>query len=282
MVPADNMLGVSTGQLLVILGACSVMMKPSDMIKMARVAGRMTGRAVGRLMIYRRQMDDIFEQTAAKKINTELQDAMSKLQSIGYEVQNLSRITPGQFIKRQHNTEGMTEAGTYDGSATQSGEFRDDIRSIIRDEIESFCRKNPDQFTRRLNNPDGIQNSEKTTEATKFDVTNKFAMTPKDMESANTSSTNLHSQAMMYARLSVSPGTKTSSPISTSYGEQFKESNGLLNVLPISAESAGLLPKHTGEPKGSDILLEAVLEAEVAENAKFFVSQPHDPSLPKE
>ena len=41
----------------------------------------------------------------------------------------------------------------------QSGEFRDDIRSIIRDEIESFCRKNPDQFTRRLNNPDGIQNS---------------------------------------------------------------------------------------------------------------------------
>uniref|UniRef100_M8BYE3 Histone H2B n=1 Tax=Aegilops tauschii TaxID=37682 RepID=M8BYE3_AEGTA len=222
---------------------------------------------------------------------------MSKLQSIGYEVQNLSRITPGQFIKRQHNTEGMTEAGTYDGSATQwlspqagkshpisrpfggiedrqfrrhcgssdfirSGEFRDDIRSIIRDEIESFCRKNPDQFTRRLNNPDGIHNSEKPAEATKFDVTNKFAMTSKDMESANASSTNLHSQAMMYARLSVSPGIKMSSSMSVSYGEQFKESNGLLNVLPISAESAGLLPKHTGEPKGSDILLEAVVEAE--------------------
>uniref|UniRef100_A0A453E224 Uncharacterized protein n=1 Tax=Aegilops tauschii subsp. strangulata TaxID=200361 RepID=A0A453E224_AEGTS len=128
----------------------------------------------------------------------------------------------------------------------QSGEFRDDIRSIIRDEIESFCRKNPDQFTRRLNNPDGIHNSEKPAEATKFDVTNKFAMTSKDMESANASSTNLHSQAMMYARLSVSPGIKMSSSMSVSYGEQFKESNGLLNVLPISAESAGLLPKHTG------------------------------------
>ncbi|VAH72892.1 unnamed protein product [Triticum turgidum subsp. durum] len=163
----------------------------------------------------------------------------------------------------------------------QSGEFRDDIRSIIRDEIESFCRKNPDQFTRRLNNPDGIQNSEQTAEATKFDVTNKYAMTSKDMESANTSSTNLHSQAMMYAKLSVSEGIKMSSSMSVSNGEQFKESNGLLNVLPISAETAGLLPKHTGEPKGSDILLEAVLEAEVAENAKFFVSQPHD-QLPKE
>jgi hypothetical protein len=37
----------------------------------------------------------------------------------------------------------------------------------------------------------------------------------------------------------------------------------------------------TDEPKGSDLLLEAVLEAEVAENAKFFVSQPHD-QLPKQ
>uniref|UniRef100_A0A453E1U0 Uncharacterized protein n=1 Tax=Aegilops tauschii subsp. strangulata TaxID=200361 RepID=A0A453E1U0_AEGTS len=121
VVPADKMLGVSTGQLLVILGACSVMMKPSDMIKMARVAGRMTGRAVGRLMLYRRQMDDIFEQTAAKKINTELQDAMSKLQSIGYEVQNLSRITPGQFIKRQHNTGNFLYMITTEVQSTAFG-----------------------------------------------------------------------------------------------------------------------------------------------------------------
>jgi len=252
------------------------------MIKMARVAGRMTGRAVGRLMLYRRQMDDIFEQTAAKKINTELQDAMSKLQSIGYEVQNLSRISPGKFIKREHNTEGTAVAGTHDGSATKPEEFREEIRNMIRDEIQSLCRKNPDQFTRSLDNPDTIKNPASMAEASKFDITDRSTMaTSKDMESAGTSSTNLHSQAMMYARLSESPEIKTSSSTSVSYGEQFKESNGLLNVLPISAESAGLLPSRTDEPKGSDLLLEAVLEAEVAENAKFFVSQPHD-QLPKE
>ncbi|EAY81280.1 hypothetical protein OsI_36460 [Oryza sativa Indica Group] len=61
------MLGFSTGQLVVILGACSLMMKRSDMIKIARVAGRMTGRAVGRLMLFRRQMDEVLEQTAAKQ-----------------------------------------------------------------------------------------------------------------------------------------------------------------------------------------------------------------------
>jgi hypothetical protein len=40
----------------------------------------------------------------------------------------------------------------------QPEEFRDEIRNMIRDEIQSFCRKNPDQFTRRLNNPDTIKN----------------------------------------------------------------------------------------------------------------------------
>jgi len=37
----------------------------------------------------------------------------------------------------------------------------------------------------------------------------------------------------------------------------------------------------TDGPTGSDLVLEAVLEAEVAENAKLFVSQPHG-QLPKE
>ena len=119
--------------------------------------------------------------------------------------------------------------------------------------------------------------SANTAEARKFDVADRSTMvTSKDMELANTGSTNLHSQAMMFARLSESPGIKMNSSTSASYGEQFKESNGLLNVLPISAESAGLLPSRTDEPKGSDLLLEVVLEAEVAENAKFFISQPHD------
>ncbi|KAI3957538.1 hypothetical protein MKX01_001897, partial [Papaver californicum] len=44
-------------------------------------------------------------------------------------------------------------------------------------------------------------------------------------------------------------------------------------VLPVSAESAGLLPNTKGDANGSDIMLEAILEAEVAENAKKFLAQ---------
>ncbi|KAL6842874.1 hypothetical protein ACP4OV_027187 [Aristida adscensionis] len=270
------MLGFSTGQLLVILGACSVMMKPSDMVKIARTAGRMTGRAVGRLIVARRQLDEILGQTAATKVHKELKDAMTQLESIRYEVQSLSRLTPGQFAMRQINT-GMAEAGapgtsgTSDGSAANLEEFRHEVRSIIRDEIASFCR------TQSI----PIQNFASTTKARKVDVADDpTTLKTKDMKMANTGATNLHSQAMAYAKLSEAPGLKM---CSLSGEEQSKESNGLLNVLPISAESAGLLPSRSDEATGSDLVLEAVLEEEVANNAKLFVSQPPDQlPLPKE
>jgi hypothetical protein len=198
---------------------------------------------------------------------------MTQLDSIRYEVQNLSRLTPGHFNMRQQNT-GMAEAGKSDASdvsVTEPEEFRHEIRSIIREEMESFCRMR-----------DSTKNFASTTEARKIDVADDhMPLKSKDMKMAGTGLTNLHSQAMTYARLSEAPGLKADSSLSGNYQEQLKENNGLLNVLPISAESAGLLPNRSGGPTGSDLVLEAVLEAEVAENAKFFVSQPRD-QLPKE
>ncbi|CAL4987564.1 unnamed protein product [Urochloa decumbens] len=257
------MLGFSTGQLLVILGACSVMMKPSDMVKIARTAGRMTGRAVGRLIVARRQLDEILGQSAATQVHKELKDAMTQLDSIRYEVQNLSRFSPGQFNMRQHNT-GMAEASTSDAS---------DV-SVTKCISLTVCQY--------LTNWTFTNTSACTAEARKVGVVDDHtSLKSKDMKTVDTGLTNLHSQAMTYARLSEAPGLKTGSSLSGNYQEQFKESNGLLNVLPISAESAGLLPSRSGGPTGSDLVLEAVLEAEVAENAKYFVSQPHD-QLPKE
>jgi hypothetical protein len=66
------------------------------------------------------------------------------------------------------------------------------------------------------------------------------------MKTVDTGLTNLHSQAITYARLSEAPDLKGGSSLRGNYQEQFKESNELLNVLPISAESAGLLPSRSG------------------------------------
>ncbi|BBG96699.1 hypothetical protein Prudu_005572, partial [Prunus dulcis] len=63
--------------------------------------------------------------------------------------------------------------------------------------------------------------------------------------------------------------------------ENLKDESGLFIVLPISAESTGMLPNRkvvvmAENVKGTDIVLEALVEAEVARNAKDFFSQPEN------
>ncbi|GAB2272971.1 hypothetical protein Dimus_007786, partial [Dionaea muscipula] len=87
--------------------------------------------------------------------------------------------------------------------------------------------------------------------------------------STNSGSADLHSRTTAYARLVESRAVKAAS----SDMHVVDDKPGLLSVLPISAESAGLLPNRQGEISSTDIVLEAILEAEVAKTAKEFFSQ---------
>lgn len=69
------------------------------------------------------------------------------------------------------------------------------------------------------------------------------------MSSVDTVSSNLHRQAMAYAKLAESPSVRSSAS-ATSSSSTIRTTDkgdevGLLAVLPVSAESAGLLPKCT-------------------------------------
>lgn len=81
----------------------------------------------------------------------------------------------------------------------------------------------------------------------------------------------MHSQATAYAKLAEITSANVGSVNSEALNELIDESGNL--VLPVSAKSAGLLPDHKAEVKGSDIVLEAILEADVAQNAKKFFVQ---------
>ncbi|CAH8383222.1 unnamed protein product [Eruca vesicaria subsp. sativa] len=78
--------------------------------------------------------------------------------------------------------------------------------------------------------------------------------------SSSSASVNLHA-ATAFERLSESVSSKTHTLSSDS------------PVLPVSAEMAKLLPHRKESAKGSDLMLEAVLEAEVAHKAKHFFAQ---------
>jgi hypothetical protein len=106
----------------------------------------------------------------------------------------------------------------------------------------------------------------------------------QEFSGSSSASVNLHAQATSFARLSETVNGKTHSLNSDS------------PVLPVSAEMAKLLPQRKGRifyslsletevahfipiclvaesARGSDLMLEAVLEAEVAHKAKSFFAQ---------
>ncbi|XVF28712.1 hypothetical protein REPUB_Repub15cG0053700 [Reevesia pubescens] len=113
----------------------------------------------------------------------------------------------------------------------------------------------------------------------------------KDYNLKSLASTDLHSQATVYPRLAESGAVKAGSARCSVEEENLNYEFGDFSILPVSAESAGFLqdrkagsyiihldsfPGNNKSAKGSDIVLEAVAEAEVACNAKDFFSLPQN------
>ncbi|MED6120013.1 hypothetical protein PIB30_017036 [Stylosanthes scabra] len=151
----------------------------------------------------------------------------------------------------------------------------------IRHEIRSVSLINPGPMTRRLVDnldqmsiPDGNKKPEDVGEnkSIPHPTTNSIPTVTKDSPLlASSNSCNMQSKATSYARLAESAIVKNGLAASSAENAELQNT-----VLPISAENAGLLPKRSGDVKGSDIVLEAIVEAEVAHNAKEFFSQPQN------
>ncbi|XP_034199273.1 sec-independent protein translocase protein TatB-like [Prunus dulcis] len=139
----------------------------------------------------------------------------------------------------------------------------------IRYEVQSISLMNPGPMARRLmDNPQDP--------ASLSDCSILSSHTLQDDTFRTSDSPNLHSQATAYAKLAESDVVKTGSLKSSAEQENLKDESGLFIVLPISAESTGMLPNRKENVKGTDIVLEALVEAEVARNAKDFFSQPEN------
>ncbi|MFQ6628278.1 hypothetical protein Gotur_006785 [Gossypium turneri] len=149
----------------------------------------------------------------------------------------------------------------------------------IRHEIRSLSLMNPGPMTRRLmeNPPELASDSNGTVPSEKCEEDKNSADAVKKHHTPKSSaSTDLHSKATAYARLAESEAVKAGSGRFSVEDENLNYEIGDFSVLPVSAESAGLLPDRKESAKGSDLVLEAVVEAEVAHNAKEFFSLPQN------
>nr|ADE75879.1 unknown [Picea sitchensis] len=184
-------------------------------------------------------MEHILHQSQANQVHKELQDTMAQLDAIRHEIRNISIMNPTP----------MTRRIIEDSGSMPPNDVHVDKGSTTLDHSHKAI--------------DRIQ---------------------KNMEEAS-SSVQLQCQAAAYARLAESPGVKdkcfrASDALSSRQQEIFESlpKAGQTMVLPVSAESAGLLPKCK-EFTGSDVVLEAILEADVAHHAKEFFKQPEAPAF---
>ncbi|KAK0608716.1 hypothetical protein LWI29_034991 [Acer saccharum] len=61
------MLGISYGELFLIIGATAALVGPKDLPMIARTAGRLAGRAIGYVQLARGQFDNVMQQSQARQ-----------------------------------------------------------------------------------------------------------------------------------------------------------------------------------------------------------------------
>lgn len=216
------MLGISYGELFLLLGATAALIGPKELPIISRAAGRLAGRAVGYVQLARGQFENVMQQSQVSQVHKELQDAMAQLDAIRYDIRRLSVLNPGPFTQR------------------------------LVDNLENASSSSGNTVPEKLNT--------------------EISSTPtilKDCHSATSDVSNIYSQATAYAKLAESTSIKDGS-------SKLIDASGSFSILPVSAETAGLLTVNKENAKGSDIVLEAILEAEVAHNAKDFFSRPEN------
>ncbi|XP_021804547.1 uncharacterized protein LOC110748883 [Prunus avium] len=149
---------------------------------------------------------------SVNRVHKELQDAFAQLESIPYEVRSISLMNPGPMARRLMDNP-QDPASLIDGSILSSHTLLARANSSLEKPKEELKSRNT---------------------------------VVKDDTFRTSDSPNLHSQAIAYAKLAESDAVKTGSLKSSAEQENLKDESGLFIVLPVSAESTGMLPNRKG------------------------------------
>ncbi|KAH0868985.1 hypothetical protein HID58_076007 [Brassica napus] len=237
------MLGLSYGEILVIIGATAAVVGPKDLPIIARAGGRLFGRAIGYIQMARGHIDGVMKQPQMQQISKEVQDLRAQVDAISHGA-SFSLFNSNPLTRRVDN-QSPEPSNTTTTGINPTSHFNLACLFVLLDPyLVLSCLGN----VTSLNVEERPKVSDHWTKAQEF-------------SGSSSASVNLHAQATAFERLSESVSGKTHTLSSDS------------PVLPVSAEMAKLLPHRKESAKGSDLMLEAVLEAEVAHKAKHFFAQ---------
>ncbi|KAG6405421.1 hypothetical protein SASPL_133010 [Salvia splendens] len=278
------MLGISYGELFLIVGAAAALIGPKDLPVIARTAGRLAGRAIGYVQVARGQFESVMHQSQARQLYAMPLSGIAPVPSLNSDIKVMviflaDAVYVMTFSVGIFGCFNMRKSVKF---CQVHKELQDTMAQLeaIRHEVRSISFMNPGPLTTRLvdniASQPPVTNVEKEFSKPPQDSnvrveTPVSSSTTKDHSPSTSSLSDVHSQASAYARLAESAHLTANSMDDVL--NELKDDSGQFVVLPISAETAKLLPCQKGDLSGSDLLLEAVLEEEVARNAKSFFSQ---------
>lgn len=226
------MLGVSYVELLLILGLGSVILGPKDLPKVARFAGQATGRAAAYLTMARSKFARFSEEAQLDKLHVEMQQSMQQLSAIQSELRgNINFMNPGPVARKGLRMQPPTVADQ--GTAASSSAPLDSTQLLN-------LHPQPDR-------------------------TGSMGYTPSAPSFAASAADTAAAMSQSLRQTSHTLQNHASQDAVQNPSEQMRP-------LPISAVSLGKAPSRSDSvPTGSDILLDALREEEVAAHAQRFL-----------
>ncbi|XP_070024671.1 uncharacterized protein [Nicotiana sylvestris] len=222
------MLGISYGELFLLLGATAALIGPKDLPIIARTAGRFAGRSIGYVQLARGQFESVMQQSQARQVHKELQDTIAQLEAIRHEIRTISFMNPGPMTSRLVDSTNTAAANNAENTIDEKGpqiSEKENILATITPEVLLFLSLLFSLSFASFSNG-------------KIYVINNY----QDYSSRKPL-TDMHSQAAAYARLAETTPLKSIS-IDKECLSELTDDSGSIIVLPVSAESAGLLPKR--------------------------------------
>eukprot|EP00249_Psilotum_nudum_P022290 c28458_g1_i3 orf=272-925(+) len=200
----------------------------------------------------RGQVDGILQQNEIYQVRKELQETMAQLDAIRHEIRaGMSIMHPGPLVRE-----------VLDGTSMPVQEKDSGIKNALgnvstAEEVSSTVLQNEDQ--QGLSQCMVQVQSQATSYARLADT-----LSAGDLQSQ---------MQVAKSSLRAPPG------LQIQQGEVNTQGGEVVQVLPVSAVDAGLLPPRTGVAlKGSDLVLESLVEGKVAHQALQFFQQPEPPA----
>ncbi|KAG6549145.1 hypothetical protein Mapa_009371 [Marchantia paleacea] len=254
------MLGISYGEVALIMVAAVALFGPKDIPIIARAAGRLSGKAIGYIQSARGGLNGVMQRAEVNQVHKELQETMAQLEAIRHEINSgISLVNPGPLTRRI--LKGDSSGSHQVNSPTQS-EAEDMKRGDLHSKHTMITQKGLGLGTQIASEMQSLQHTVDSQRASGI------------FDALPSSTTRVAVPRIVVKPVGVQP------PMAQQLGLQPRDSVQDITVLPISALSAGLLPSRTDPVRGgSDVVYEAIVERRVAFDTLEFFKQSE--SLPK-